>query len=125
MHEYVYADRVLQTVLEASSAAKKSPKLVMVEAGELLGLSQESLQLAYEVLSKGTRAEGSKVEVTFFQGKVECPACGYSGGLPHKGHTHNVDPVFACPECGMPVKVSGGLDLKLLEIRWEGSRDET
>ena len=116
MHEYVYADRILQTVLE--SASGKKVESVKVEVGEMLGLTSESLSSAYEVLSKGTRVEGSRLEVVFSEGSVQCPRCGFSGRLPLRRHEHRIDPAFSCPECGASLRIIGGLEVKLLEIRW-------
>ncbi|MGD0145666.1 MAG: hydrogenase maturation nickel metallochaperone HypA [Nitrososphaerales archaeon] len=116
MHEYVYADRILQSVLEETGAAEKSPRRVKVDVGEMLGLTRESLTMAYGILSKGTKAEGSKLVVRFTRGSVECPKCRFSGRLPVHRHDHTIDPAFACPQCGSSLKVVGGLDLKITGI---------
>jgi hydrogenase nickel incorporation protein HypA/HybF len=120
MHEYVYADRILQTVLADAEAAQRKPVRVDVEVGELLGLTKESLSMAYEILSKGTRAEGSKLRTKIAEGSLECGNCGFNGRIPHKGHQHVIDPAFACPECGAPLRVNSGLEVKLEKIGWEG-----
>ncbi len=122
MHEYVYADRILQTVLDQSGRGKK-PRAVEVEVGELLGLTRDSLSSAYSVLSKGTKAEGSTLKVVFARGVVSCSSCNFEGHFATKGH-HHVDPVFACPECGAPLKVKSGMEVELKVIRWEGGPDE-
>lgn len=114
MHEYVYADRILQSVLEI--AARAQPKTVTVEVGEMLGLTRESLAMAYGILSKGTKAEGSKLKVVFSEGAVECPRCGYTGRMKVKRHEHVVDPAFACPECGSSLRVTKGLEVRLIEV---------
>lgn len=114
MHEYVYADRILQSVLE--SLGGRRPKKVKVEVGEMLGLTTESLTMAYGILSRGTKAEGSRLDVVFSEGGVECPRCSYAGRLSLKRHQHMLDPAFACPECGSSLRVVKGLDVKLLEV---------
>ncbi len=123
LHEYVYADRILQSVLEDAGGRKVAA--VKVEVGEMLGLTTESLSMAYEILSKGTTAEGSKLHVAYAEGSVECPKCGFSGRLPLRRHEHRIDPAFACPECGSSLKVKGGLDVKLLDIQWGSNRNES
>lgn len=115
MHEYVYADRILQTVLEETGAGAR-PVTVTVEVGEMLGLTRESLSLAYAVLSKGTTAEGSKLSVRFSKGSVQCPKCGFEGRLPVKRHDHRIDPAFACPKCGSSLRVLTGLGVRLVKI---------
>ncbi|MGD0396109.1 MAG: hydrogenase maturation nickel metallochaperone HypA [Nitrososphaerales archaeon] len=120
MHEYVYADRILQSVLEEVRAAGKSPRRVKVDAGEMLSLTRESLTMAYGILSKGTSAEGSKLVVRFTRGSVERPKCHFSGRLPVHRHDHTIDPAFACPQCGSSLKVVEGLDLKITDLKITG-----
>jgi hydrogenase nickel incorporation protein HypA/HybF len=114
LHEYVYADRILQSVLEGLGGRR--PKAVKVEVGEMLGLTTESLTMAYGILSKGTKAEGSKLDVVLTEGSVECPQCGFAGRLSLKRHQHVVDPAFACPECGSSLRVAKGLEVRLVEV---------
>jgi hydrogenase nickel insertion protein HypA len=123
MHEYVHADRILQTVIEDLGGKDGGSAMVVVEVGEMLGLTKESLTTAYEVLSKGTKAAGSKLEVKFTEGSVECAKCGYSGRLSLKGHSHVVDPAFACPECGSSLRVASGLEVKLIDIQFGERKD--
>lgn len=119
MHEYVYADRILQTVLSDASRTRKKPVYVDVEVGELLGLTRKSLTTAYGILAKGTAAEGSRLRMKLSPGSVECASCGFSGRLPAAKHEHLVDPVFACPRCGAPIGISGGMMVELKGIQWE------
>ena len=116
MHEYVYADRILQSVLEEVTKAGKSPQKVKVDVGEMLGLTRESLTMAYGILSKGTKAEGSKLAIRITRGSVECAKCGFSGRLPARRHDHTIDPAFACPQCGSSLKVVEGLEVKIAGI---------
>ena len=116
MHEYVYADKILQSVLEEAGKTKRQFKIVNVDVGELLGLTRESLTMAYGILSKGTRAEGSRLKVTFTRGSVMCRKCGFSGRLQGRRHDHTIDPAFACPRCGSSLTVKEGLDLKITGI---------
>ena len=115
MHEYVYADRIIQSVLESVGPEKKVTE-VKVEVGELLGLTRASLSMAYTILSKGTRAEGSKLTIRFSRGAVQCPKCGFSGRLRTRRDEHHIDPVFSCPQCGGPLKVESGLESRILEV---------
>ncbi|MDG7011082.1 MAG: hydrogenase maturation nickel metallochaperone HypA [Nitrososphaerota archaeon] len=115
MHEYVYADKILQSVLQ-EIGPKGRPTAVTVEIGEMLGLTRETLTSAYGILSKGTQAEGSKLKVKFSKGAVECPECGFHGRMRLTRHMHAVDPTFACPECGSSLRVSAGLEARLIAI---------
>jgi hydrogenase nickel incorporation protein HypA/HybF len=122
LHEYVYADRILQSVLADATRLRKKPAKVEVVVGEMLGLTRESLTMAYEVLSKGTEAEGSKLRMKLSEGSVECSSCGFRGRMSLKRHEHVIDPAFACPECGAPLKVNAGLEVELRGIQWEEQR---
>jgi hydrogenase nickel incorporation protein HypA/HybF len=123
MHEYVYADRILQSVLSDAARLGRKPVRVEVTVGEMLGLTRESLTMAYEILAKGTKAEGSKLRTRFSEGSVECTSCGFEGRIPVRRHEHTIDPVFACPECGASLTVSSGLEVELREIKWEEGPD--
>ena len=116
MHEFVNADRVLQTVLEHQ---KEHPGVkvsqVKVELGELLGLSPASLKMAFGVLSKETSLGDVKLSVRKAKGSVKCDSCGYSGRLEGPaGHT--ADPVIACPKCGAPLSLGSGNALNVLSF---------
>ena len=117
MHEYILADRVLQSVLEFMEKQNlSSVREVDLDVGELLGLEGDSLNMAYGILSKGTKAEGSKLRVHRIKGVVICNKCGYEGALTHVPHEHVIDPAFSCPNCGSPVSIKTGNDLKLNRI---------
>ena len=116
MHEYVYADRILQSVLEEARVAGKSPRRVKVDVGEMLGLTRESLTMAFGILSNGTKVEGSKLAAKFTRGSVKRPKCGFSGRLPVSRHDHGIGPAFARPQCGSSLKVVEGLEVKISGI---------
>lgn len=116
MHEFVYADRILSTVLDQMKRdGRKKLTEVRVEVGEFLDLSNESLNMAYGILSKDTRAAGSKLKVKITSGSVSCSKCGFAGKVKPKGG-HVVDPVLSCPECGSPLSIQSGNQVSILEI---------
>ena len=84
--------------------------------GEMLGLTRGSLTMAYGILSKGTRVEGSKLAVRFTRGSAEFPKCGLSCRLPVRRHGHRIDQAFACPQCGSSLRVVEGLEVKITGI---------
>ena len=115
MHEFVYADRILQSVLDEMKRKKKQKvSEVKVEVGEFLDLSNESLNMAYDILSKGTTAAGSRLRVRILTGSVICASCGFAGKIDHKGE-HIVDPVLACPKCGAPLSIESGNEVRIVE----------
>jgi hydrogenase nickel incorporation protein HypA/HybF len=111
------ADQVLQSVLDYMKERNIARiHLVKVELGELKGLENSSLRMAYEVLSKGTLAENSKLSITRIKGIVACPACGFEGSLTKMEHEHVIDPAFHCPSCGASVVVKRGRELNITKI---------
>ena len=117
MHEFVLADRVLQSVLEYMNDKRLTEvHEVGVDIGELLGVENESLRSAFTLLSKGTRVEGCKLRIRRVNGFVGCGKCGYEGGLRGDEVGHFVDPVFACPKCGLPVEIRAGRELKIISV---------
>jgi len=117
MHEYVLADRVLQSALEYMDTQKLTEiHQIDVSVGELLGLENESLRNAFGVVSKGTRVEHCKLKIRRIKGSVVCNNCGYEGGLLDGKLNHHIDPIFQCPKCGIPVKIKKGNDLKITRI---------
>jgi hydrogenase nickel incorporation protein HypA/HybF len=117
MHEYVLADKVLQSALQyMKERGLSSITEVDVDVGDLLGLKGDTLNMAYQILSKGTIAEGSKLRVHRIKGAVVCSGCGFKGGLKEVPHQHSIDPVFACPTCGAPVSIKAGNEVKLNHI---------
>ncbi len=111
------ANQVLQSVLSYMYDNKISHvQLVKVDLGELQGLEGTTLRMAYDTLSKGTPAEGSKLRVRRLKGIVSCTKCGYEGRLQNIKHEHAIDPAFHCPKCGVPVTIKSGRELQIREI---------
>jgi hydrogenase nickel incorporation protein HypA/HybF len=67
-------------------------RLVHLRIGELAGVSADALRFAFEVMSKGTAAEGGTLEIEHVPLGVRCAGCG-------KTSTPR-DFVFRCPACG-------------------------
>jgi hydrogenase nickel insertion protein HypA len=117
MHEYILADKVLQSALEfAKENGLQSIHEIDIDVGELLGMETSSLSVAFKILSEKTEAEGSKLRVHRVKGIVVCNKCGFRGGLKQISHTHSIDPAFACPNCAAPVSVETGNDIKINSI---------
>jgi hydrogenase nickel insertion protein HypA len=117
MHEYVYADRILQSILEfMKKENRKKVSLIHVRVGELLDLSSESLNLAYKTLSSETVAKGSKLKVSIERSAVSCSNCGFKGRLKAQG-SHAIDPAFACPKCGSPLKIYKGNSVEIIDVK--------
>ncbi len=102
---------------------------IEVEIGALALVDIESLRFALEVLSKGTRFEGARIEVKVVTPRLRCNDCGYEWSVQAEELDDDVklyihfapDKVYEmlrCPRCGSRnIEVLEGLDVKLKSIR--------
>ena len=109
MHELSFAQAILDTVLKI--AEEKNAKRVItihIRLGELLLLNPEQLKFCFDVVSRGTIAEGAKLEIEFIKPKIRCTSCG-----------KEFDEVVGICDCGGIVSVEGGKDMLLTKIEME------
>ena len=98
MHEFSICESLVRVVLEElgrlPATAGQPPRLLKARdvCGCLQSIVPESLQLAYEVLTRDTRAQGSLLEVVSAPAHGECQACGWTGEV--------TAPFFICGTCG-------------------------
>ena len=92
MHEVSVMRNLLNSV-EATADRERAERIdvIHLRIGEMAGINFESLEFAFEILSKGTKAEGGMLEYDKVELLVKCTEC-----------SHEFDPeelVFRCPEC--------------------------
>jgi len=89
-----------------------------VRIGELAGVNAESLDFAFECLSRGSVVEGARLEVERVPLTVDCDGCG--------SRTAVVDLVFRCGKCGgEKTRVATGRELQFVSIDVdEASRED-
>jgi hydrogenase nickel incorporation protein HypA/HybF len=97
MHELSIADAVLQTV--ERHAAGRRVTAVELEVGHLRQVVPSALSFAWELITAGTLAEGSELEIR------EVPAAGFCRSC--EAETELPDLPLRCGRCG-------GFDLELL-----------
>jgi hydrogenase nickel incorporation protein HypA/HybF len=99
MHE-VSVMRNLLDIVEAAAEREGTDRIdvIHLRIGEMTGINFESLEFAFEILSKGTRAEGAKLEYDKVDLLGRCSGCSCEFSPD--------DLVFRCPECG-----SGRVDI--------------
>ncbi len=102
---------LLESVLKvAEKHNAKRVNLVHVVIGELLMLNPEQLKFCFDVITKGTIAEGAKLEIEVAKPKIKCPLCG-----------REFDEVIGICECGGIVSIEGGKDMILKRVEMEVS----
>ena len=93
MHEYPVTQQIVQVAVETGNknSALKVTKIVIV-VGELSGFIGESIQMYFDILSKGTIAENAQIIIQPVKPKLRCSLCGIY--FERKLYS------FLCPECG-------------------------
>ncbi len=116
MHEVGVMSQIVDLVLsEAKKRDAENVTNVKLEIGEYTFLGEEQMRFAFEVLTKGTVAEGAELDITTRRGAVECP-CGYSGAPEQPEDIHVLAPILKCPKCGKIAIVKEGLGCTVRDI---------
>lgn len=110
MHEMSLCEGVMQ-VIEEQAVRQGFSRVVVVrlEVGDLAVVEPAALRFCFEVIARGTLAEGARLEIIALPGRAWCPACG-------KGVT--VQQRFdACPACGgFALQVTGGDEMRIKDL---------
>jgi hydrogenase nickel incorporation protein HypA/HybF len=112
MHEVsVVADLISALIKELEKYEFISVEEVTIVVGKLTNLGAEQMEFAYEIMSKDTVLEGSKLVIEDEEIELRCENCGYAG--PAKSidlgeESHYKLPVLSCPECGGAVTITAG-----------------
>lgn len=109
MHEFSICERIVSAALTEAELLEPPPERIRgidVVIGGLHQIVPEYLQTAYEVLTKDTLLDGSKMILRTLPVTVKCKQCNWTGTIEL--------PVFACGDCGaFRVDVTGGRELYL------------
>ena len=110
MHEMSLAEGVLQ-LIEDSARQQAFTKVLAVwlEVGQLSGAEPQALAFCFDAVTRGSIADGAKLEIVATPGTGWCMECAATVAL---------NEVFgACPRCGThQVQVTGGTELRVREI---------
>ena len=93
MHELPITEQIIKIATEhgRKACASKIERIRLV-VGERSGYIGESIQMYFDIVSKGTLCEGAVLEIEATKPKLRCPAC---GELFERKPTR-----FDCPSCG-------------------------
>lgn len=92
---------------------------VHLRLGALAGVVEDSLQFSYDIVTRGTPLEGSKLIVERLPVLVYCAACNDTKILPGIQS-------FRCPVCSAPTgDVRGGREMEVASIVAETDVEET
>ncbi len=110
MHEMSLAEGVLQLIEDAArQQAFATVCTVLFEIGELSGVEPEVMVFCFDAVTRGSIAQGARLEIIRLPGTGWCMAC---------ARTVPMTEVFGeCPVCGgHQVQVTGGTEMRVKEL---------
>jgi len=110
MHEISICEGILQVIEDQAIAQNfKEVKSIRLELGPMAGVELEALRFSYDVVTRGTIADNSKLEVIQLPVNAWCMPC--SGPVEVK---QRFEP---CPQCGSyQVQINGGDELRIKDM---------
>lgn len=116
MHEYSIAQSIMQIILaEAEKAKARKILKVSLSIGDLTGVFPDSLSFCFELLSKGTIAEGAKLTIEKVPIRGYCPHCNKAFLIE--------DNQYFCQHCkNLKIELTTGRELQIDHLEIE---DET
>lgn len=102
-------DTVIIAVKQAREAGAQRIHRVMMRVGALSGAVPETLEFAFEIVAKGTMAEGALLEIEKVAVLCYCSTCAVE--------FEPADLVCECTRCGRPsVEIRRGRELQLTSL---------
>jgi hydrogenase nickel incorporation protein HypA/HybF len=119
MHEVSVMSGIVESVLkELEKHSVLKVEEVDLVLGELTFLGEEQLQFAYEIITRGTILEGSKLLVIPEETELMCVSCGYQGPADKLGEEYHMSmPSLVCPKCRGGVKVLKGQSCRVTSMK--------
>jgi len=113
MHEMSLCEGVLKVLEEqARQQAFQRVKTVWLEIGDLAGVEKEAMRFGFDVVMKGSLADGARLEIIDIPGQAWCMQC-----MKPVTIRQRFDP---CGECGgHQLQVTGGDELRVKELEVE------
>jgi hydrogenase nickel incorporation protein HypA/HybF len=108
MHEFSICDALVRAIGEELDKLDGPVRLkaARVVVGQMRQIVPQNLEAAYQVLTRGTRAEGSALTIVEVPAEGRCAACGWSGPIE--------DMFFICGACGATeIELTRGMELHL------------
>ena len=110
MHEMALSESLLQVLEEqAREHGYAAVRTVWLEVGALAGVEPEALRFSFEVVTRGTLAEGAALHIIDTGASAWCLQCEKSVSVKAL-----LEP---CPDCGSyQLQVNGGQELRIKEL---------
>ena len=110
MHEMSLCESILQ-ILQDEARAKGFQRVreVCLEIGELASVEPEALRFGFDVVMRGSLADGARLRIERVPGLAWCMPCGARVLLARRGD--------ACPACGSyQLQVLAGDEMRVKEL---------
>ncbi len=113
MHEMSLAESVREIVEEtARENGARRVAAVRLEIGRLAQVEIEAMRFAFEVVKRGSLAEGARLDIVEVDGTAWCMRCSETVAITQRGD--------ACPSCGSyQLQVSSGDRMRVMDIEIE------
>jgi len=113
MHEMALCEGVLQVLDEyAGKQGYTRVRTVWLEIGALAGVEVEAMRFGFDVVTRGTLAEGAQLQIIERPGEAWCLQCAKTGTVKQR--------FDACPDCGSyQLQVTGGEEMRIKELEVE------
>lgn len=110
MHEVsLMQDTIILATSQARQAGAHRIHRLVLRVGTLSGAVPETLEFVFDLVAKGTMAEGATLEIERVPIRCYCSTCGREFAPP--------DFVCECPDCGQPsTDIRGGRELQLTSL---------
>ena len=110
MHEMSLAEGILQIVEDTARAhAASRVRAVRLEIGTLSHVEEQALRFCFDVVIRGSVADGARLDVLATPGRAWCMPCGTDVALDRLGDS--------CPRCGSyQLQVTQGEEMKVKDI---------
>jgi hydrogenase nickel incorporation protein HypA/HybF len=89
MHELAITQSIVAIAVDAS--LNRTIALITLKIGELSGVEQEAVRFCFEIVSKGTPAEGARLDIVPVPAVLRCRTCSLDFRLNAR---------WSCPACG-------------------------
>jgi hydrogenase nickel incorporation protein HypA/HybF len=120
MHEVSVMSGIIDAVMaELAKHDVEKVEEVNLVIGEMTYLGKDQLSFAYEIMTRETVLEGSKLIFEDEKAEVLCTTCGFQGPAEYyvDESFHNNIPKLSCPKCAAGVKVTKGKSCRISSIK--------